>query len=192
MSHTLVTGRSARARRVMLAAVVLGCGAWAFWPLRPASPLAGHDGAALPPASGDPSSTPDRFDLVAYQTPLWVAPPPAPAPPPPPPAIPPPPLLKLQLLAIIQSGDSGASGGTTYSAMFYDPDAGKILVLKEGDAIPSGGGGGAGGGASTTRSIAKVTARDVQIREPAVNGRAAMVSTISIPAPNTALPKGGG
>ncbi len=183
MSHPSFTGRSASTRRVLLATAVLGSGVWGCWPLRPASPPPDHGDTAFPPASGSPSTSADRFDLVAYQTPLWVAPPTPPAPPPPPAPLPPPPPLRLQLLAIIQSADTGTPA---YSAMFYDPDAGKIVVLKEGDAVPG------VGTASTGRSIAKVTARDVQIREPAVNGRAAAVSTISIPAPNTALPKGGG
>jgi hypothetical protein len=177
----------ARTRRVVLLAAILTSGAWALWPLSPATSSPEQDDSVLTPV-GTPSAVPDRFDFVAYQTPLWVAPPPVPAPPPPPPATPPPPPLKLQLLAIIQTPDDKPDAGPTFSAMFYDPDAGKIMVLKEGDTVP-----GAGDGtASTGRSIAKVTARDVQIREPSINGRPAALSTISIPVPNVTLPKGGG
>ena len=108
--------------RILALVCIAVCGVWAFMPLGPAQidvPQVRVSAAgARPPA-------PAALDLAAFNTPLWVAP----APPPPAvvdaPPLPPPP-LKWQLLAILRE-DTG------YRALVYDPDTGRLLVLREGD-----------------------------------------------------------
>lgn len=112
-------------RRAQWAAIVCVAmtGSWAFWPLGAIEP-----GRAPPaiPSSTTPGEVRIALDTTPFSAPLWMAPPPPPAPPPKvePPAPPPP--LKLQLLAIMGSGDN-------LSAVLYDPDADRILVRKAGE-----------------------------------------------------------
>ncbi|MFN0011301.1 MAG: hypothetical protein ACKVS8_06620 [Phycisphaerales bacterium] len=66
------------------------------------------------------------MDLAPYRAPIWVAPPPPPPAPKPAPPPPPPPPLKLQLLAIIDEP-------TGRAAVCYDPDADRIVTIRDGD-----------------------------------------------------------
>ena len=98
-------------------------GVWAFWPLGAIAP---HSKPATDPSHSQPGETRLALDTAPFSAPLWMAPPPPPAPPPKvePPAPPPP--LKLQLLAIMGSGED-------LSAVLYDPDADRVLVRKAGE-----------------------------------------------------------
>ncbi|MGE3109826.1 MAG: hypothetical protein AB7O77_15930 [Phycisphaerales bacterium] len=156
-------------RRLIIAGAIIVASVWALRPVERDRTPQLPQSPTVPTADPSTQSLSASLDLVAFQTPLWVAPPAPPPAPPPTPAPPPPAPLRLQLLAIIKSGDdangrsAGASGSpssATYSAMFYDPDANKVIVLAEGDTLP-----GAGG-----RTIAKITALDIQIREPRTAG----------------------
>ena len=112
-------------RRAQWAAIVCVAltGAWAFWP------LGAIESQSAPPAA--PSSTTQgevrlALDTAPFSAPLWMAPPPPPAPPPkaePPAPLPP---LRLQLLAIMGSGED-------LSAVLYDPDADCVIVRKAGE-----------------------------------------------------------
>jgi hypothetical protein len=116
----------------VVAITAAAVGAWAFWPVSPAS----LDEPDLS-VRGSPRAEAELpvLEAAAFQTPLWVAQAP---PPPPPPAPAPPPPLRLQLIAIVH--EQGR-----YRAALYDPDADELSVVASGDTI----------GARTVSDVAK-------------------------------------
>lgn len=138
--------RSARSRAAgrlrtapCLVAVVLS----AWWAL---APLESPDMSV--PELDELETAPDgprlaTLDVDAFRVPLWVSPP---APPEPEPDPPPPPPLRMQLLAVV-------GGPESYSAVLYDPDADRLVVVAPGEALAQG------------RVVEGVTARGVRIRD---------------------------
>ena len=114
---------------------------WAFRPLtpRPIRPM------TIPVASGEHDAPRRQLDITTFMLPLWVAPPAPPEPEPEPSAPPPPAPLRLELIAVIE-------GEEVFSAVLYDPQADRLLVLNAGESIQEG------------QTIEQVTARGVVVR----------------------------
>ncbi len=152
-----------------LAAIALAAW-WALGPLASVEPI----DANLAEAPSDPVSARPvhlALDTRPFSTPLWVAPPappPSPKPEPPPPPPPPPPPLKLQLVAIVR--EPGIDGAAAIAGvLLYDPDADRLLSLREGDTLDGG------------RTIVKITDAEVQVREPdRRDGRPGVVRTLAL------------
>lgn len=150
-SHSAPTRRrSGRGRIALFVAAGATCiGLSARWALKPLPQSgSGVDDLAAQPKSDVKDESPVAIlDLNGFNAPLWIAPPPLPQPtkPPPPPSPPPPPPLKWQLIAI-------ESDGTSFRAILYDPDEGKVLGVREGDRL-------------TSRQVARITATAVEIRD---------------------------
>jgi hypothetical protein len=139
--------RSARWRRRLRIAACLGAVAlaawWAFAPLEaPDLTVPELNEADAAPGAVRLAS----LDLEAFRAPLWVAPPAPPEPEPAPAPPPPPPPLRMQLLAVV--GGPGA-----YSAVLYDPDADRLVVVAAGESLAEG------------RVVEGVTASGVSIRD---------------------------
>src|SRR5690606_37850712 len=90
------------------------------------------------------------LDLDAFRVPLWVAPPAPPEPEPEPPPSAPPPPLRMQLVAVVGSGEQGPGA---YSAVLYDPDTDRLVVVAAGESLAEG------------RVVEGVTASGVSIRD---------------------------
>jgi hypothetical protein len=132
--------------RVLAIMCIAACGLWAFMPLGPANVNVPEVGVTAAAGTGPTRSS---LDLAAFNAPLWVAPaPPSPVVVEAPPAPPPP--LKWQLLAIVRE-DAG------YRALVYDPDADRLLVLREGDE-------------SGSQRVEHVTATTLDVRDGGVGG----------------------
>ncbi|MFN0012197.1 MAG: hypothetical protein ACKVS8_11205 [Phycisphaerales bacterium] len=153
----------ARGGRAALFIPVALCAAWAFWPL-------GSSDAVVPGAAAVESREPlpprdspraVAMDLSAYRAPIWVAPPPPPPAPKPAPAPPPPPPLKLQLLAIIDEP-------TGRAAVCYDPDADRIVTIRDGEKSTSTAGWGG------RKGVARVTTTSLTI------GEGSLASTLTL------------
>ncbi len=148
------------------AALLVGAALWSLRPLPSAEALLAE---RTPPGKVHPSNpaplTSARhvaLDSAAFGTPLWVAPPAPAAPPTPTPPPPPPPPLRLQLIAIITEPVSGASTEhasptAVLSALFYDPDADRLVTFQVGDSL--------GGTAPADREIQAITDKGVIIRD---------------------------
>jgi hypothetical protein len=166
-----------RARR-LVPAIAMGLLAltawWAFKPL-PRVELREPDLAAATEIAPREAATRLALDTRGFSTPVWVAPPAPPPPPTPEPPPPPPPPLKLQLIAIVREAND------TMSVMLYDPDADRMLSLKEGDALPG----------AVGRVIEKITGATVQIKDPPTrSGREPIIRTLALTDIPTA--RGGG
>jgi hypothetical protein len=110
---------------VICAAVIAASALWTFRPLE-------HPRVEVPSIESQPHKREQvrlaALDLDPFRAPIWVAePPPPPAPPPPAP----PPPLRLQLLAIARDGE-------TVRAVFYDPDADRVLEVEPGQSLGEG------------------------------------------------------
>lgn len=154
-----------RQRAAAVGAVTLAIGvsaAWAFWPQRHTAPVI-VEPMSEEPHSPAPSVVP--LDLAVFRTPLWIVPPPPPKPveatPPPPP-----PPLKLQLIGI-----SMTEG--TPSAMLFDPDAGRIVTVTQGQVLAE-------------KTIERIDSHEVVIRDRAG------VRRLSLRVEGAALPGAGG
>lgn len=165
MSRVAHRQRAHRLVPAMAVGVIAVAAWWAFKPLRPTELPTPDLAAAGTTESPSPSPTRLALDTRGFSTPVWVAPPAPPPPPTPEPPPPPPPPLKLQLIAIVRETND------TMSVMLYDPDADRMLSLKEGDALP-----GAAG-----RVIQKITAATVQIKDPPARaGREPIIRTLAL------------
>jgi hypothetical protein len=116
---------------------------WAFAPL--------HARDISVPELNEADSEPGAIrlaalDLDAFRIPLWVAPPAPPEPEPEPPTPAPPPPLRMQLVAVVGGPDG-------YSAVLYDPDADRLVVVAAGESLAEG------------RVVEGVTASGVSIRD---------------------------
>lgn len=109
-------------RTVFGAAGVVACAAWG---LRPVAPRRIEVTPMETASREDIIVQLAALDLDAFRAPVWVA---APAPPPPPSRVADPRPLKLQLLAITRERDA-------YRAFLYDPDADRLLVVGDGQAV---------------------------------------------------------
>lgn len=128
-----------RPRVLLLAAFPAALALWAFAPLAPPS-LPGPFAVPGPEARGVAQAA---LDLAAFHAPLWVTPPAPPPPEPPPPPLPP---LRFQLLAVLHEHG-------VHTAVLYDPDSDRILVVAEGEELARG------------RTVERVTTSDVRIRD---------------------------
>lgn len=129
--------------RLRTAACLGAVGLSAWWAL---APLETPDLSV--PEQNELKAPPDglrlaALDLDAFRVPLWVAPP---APPEPEAAPSPPVPLRLQLLAVV-------GGPESYSAVLYDPDADRLVIVAPGESLTQG------------RVVEGVTARGVRIRD---------------------------
>lgn len=141
--------------------LLLGAVWWAFKPLpEPDLRIPSLDASAPAPEVARLAV----LDTHAFATPLWVTPPAPPAPPPTPAPPPPPPPLKVQLIAIVQNP---AAPEQPPSALFYDPDADRLVTLKEGDQIAG-------------RTIQRITSLGVELRE---GGGTRTLALSDVPAP---------
>jgi hypothetical protein len=166
-----------RARRLVPAITVGLIAVTAWWAFKPLPGVELHQPELAAAIETAPPEAPTRLalDTRGFSTPLWVAPPASPPPPTPEPPPPPPPPLKLQLIAIVREAND------VMSVMLYDPDADRMLSLKEGDALP-----GAAG-----RVIEKITAANVQIKDPPTrSGREPVIRTLALT--DILAPPGGG
>lgn len=165
-----------RARGLALVPMI-ACAAWALWPLSrdvASAPSPPRDQAssaktlsAVPKGAAQQGlqRTADQvtdhdhaISLASFQTPLWVVPPPPPPPPPTPepvkpaPPPPPPPAFKWQLISITR--ENGGGGATpSYAAVFYDPQADRLVNARAGDEVTAG------------RRVESVFADRVEIRQ---------------------------
>lgn len=78
-----------------------------------------------------PEATVTRIDESSFRVPLWVTPMPPPEPPAPEAPLPPPAPLRLQLIAVVDNDDA-------FSAVLYDPDADRLLIVGPGERIADG------------------------------------------------------
>lgn len=150
-----------RARGLALVPV-LACAAWALWPLGSANTLSAvPKGAAQPGLQRSADQVTDHghaISLASFQTPLWVVPPPPPPPPPTPepvkpaPPPPPPPAFKWQLISITRE-PSDAARSVAYAAVFYDPQADRLVNARAGDEVGTG------------RRVERVLADRVEVRQ---------------------------
>ncbi|MCC6660715.1 MAG: hypothetical protein IT437_07490 [Phycisphaerales bacterium] len=109
------------------ASAVTFCAAWTAWPLAP-EPVTAPALTAIPERPAPSPAGLDPLDMDAFRVPIWVAPPPPPAQHKP---DPPPPPLRLRLLAIVhESGHNVAA--------IYDPDADRVRIVGEGQALSPG------------------------------------------------------
>ncbi len=165
MSRVARRQRTHRLLPAMAVGVIAVTAWWALKPL-PHVDLSVPDLAAAG-STESPSPSPTRLalDTRGFNTPVWVAPPAPPPPPTPEPPPPPPPPLKLQLIAIVRDAND------TMSVMLYDPDADRMLSLKEGDVLPDAG----------DRVIERITAATVQIKDPPTRaGREPVIRTLAL------------
>ena len=130
---------SVRPSWLFTAGVLSLAAAWAFSPLRRSS-IEVPD-LTVGEATAKSASS---IDVSAFRAPLWVAPPARPVPPVIEPPAPPAP-LRLELIAVIDDNNG-------FSAVMYDPDADRLLVVSPGETLAEG------------RTIERVTNGGVVIR----------------------------
>lgn len=141
-----------RSRMHLAAWLVVGAtGVLAWWALRPLPVVrAGAELTRETVPRGEVGAAPGALDVAAFHVPLWIAPPVPPPPAPPPRPAPEPPPFKLQVLAIVEDGV-----GEGHRALMYDPDSDRPFWVRGGSEVGS-------------RSILRVTAESVDVRDGAL------------------------